>query len=82
MLMRNESLARLKTRYLDSTGELVVEEGGREVVRGDLATPEGRLDLEAFIRRFMPDELRGAPKVLCGALPGSGSPIPAAGSCR
>jgi uncharacterized protein len=33
-------------------------------VRADLATPEGRLAVEAFFRRFMPKELRGAPKVL------------------
>jgi uncharacterized protein YcbX len=64
MLMRNESLARLRTRYDDATGELVVAEGGREVARGNLATPEGRLAIEAFFRRFMPGELRGAPKVL------------------
>lgn len=64
MLMRNESLARLKTRYCDETTTLVIEEGGREVARGDLSTREGRLAIEAFIRRFMPKELRGAPKVL------------------
>lgn len=64
MLMRNESLARLRTRYEDATGELVIEEGGREVARGDLASRQGRLALEAFFRRFMPAELRGPPKVL------------------
>jgi len=64
MLMRNESLARLRTRYDDAAGELVIEEGGREVARGDLALPQGRLAIEAFFRRFMPAELRGAPKVL------------------
>jgi uncharacterized protein YcbX len=64
MLMRNESLARLRTRYLDETGMLVIEEGGREVARGDLSTREGRLAIEAFFRRFMPSELRGPPKVL------------------
>jgi uncharacterized protein YcbX len=64
MLMRNESLARLRTRYEDSTGELVIEEGGHEAARGDLATKEGRLAIEAFLRRFMPHELRGAPKLL------------------
>jgi uncharacterized protein YcbX len=64
MLMRNESLARLRTRYLDSITTLFIEEGGREVARGDLSTREGRLAIEAFFRRFMPKELRGPPKVL------------------
>src|SRR3712207_4579993 len=57
MLMRNESLARLDTRYDDATGTLVIREGGREAVRADLATREGRLAVEAFLRRFMPAEL-------------------------
>jgi uncharacterized protein YcbX len=64
MLMRNEALARLRTRYEDATGTLVVEEGGREALRADLATAEGRLALEGFMRRFVPQELRGPPKVL------------------
>ncbi|HZH09185.1 MAG TPA: MOSC domain-containing protein [Microvirga sp.] len=64
MLMRNESLARLKTRYLDRITTLFIEEGGREVARGDLSTREGRLAIEAFFRRTMAKELRGPPKVL------------------
>ncbi|MEZ0169225.1 MOSC domain-containing protein [Microvirga sp. TS319] len=64
MLMRNESLARLRTRYLDSITTLFIEEGEREVARGDLTTREGRLAIEAFFRRFMAKELRGPPKVL------------------
>jgi uncharacterized protein YcbX len=64
MLMRNESLARLRTRYLDSITTLFIEEGGREVARGDLSTEQGRLAIEAFFRRYMAKELRGAPKVL------------------
>jgi len=64
MLMRNESLARLTSRYLDETSTLVINEGDRELVRGDIATGEGRLAIEAFFRRFMPAELRGPPKVL------------------
>jgi uncharacterized protein YcbX len=64
MLMRNESLARLTTRYLDHTSTLVIREGDRELVRADVTSPEGRLAIEAFFRRFMPDELRGPPKVL------------------
>jgi uncharacterized protein YcbX len=64
MLMKNESLARLRTRYLDATGELVIEESGREVARGDLSTAAGRVAIEAFFRRYLPGELRGPPKVL------------------
>jgi uncharacterized protein YcbX len=64
MLMKNEILARLSTRYEDATATLTISESGREVARGDLPTPEGRLAIEAFFRRFMPQELRGPPKVL------------------
>jgi uncharacterized protein len=64
MLMRNQSLARLTTRYEDETDTLIIAEGGREVARGGLKTPEGRAAIEAFFQGYMPGELRGAPKVL------------------
>jgi uncharacterized protein YcbX len=64
MLMRDERLATLRTRYEDATGTLTIEHEGRNAVRADLATKEGRLAVEAFFRRFMPHDLRGAPKVL------------------
>ena len=64
MLMRNEALARLTTRYDDATTTLTIGEGGREAARGDLSTHAGRLAIEAFFRRFMAQELRGAPKLL------------------
>ncbi len=64
MLMRDEALVRLRTRYLDDTTTLVIEHEGREAVRADLSSPEGRLAVEAFVRRFMPGALRGPPKVL------------------
>ncbi|MGI8526158.1 MAG: MOSC domain-containing protein [Pseudolabrys sp.] len=67
MLMRNERLAALRTNYEESSHVLTIECEGREAARGDLRTPEGRLAIEAFFRRFMPDELRGPPKVLHGA---------------
>ena len=35
-------------------------------MRADLRTREGRLEVEAFFRRFIPGELRGPPKVLFG----------------
>ena len=64
MLMRDERLATLRTRYEDASGTLCIESEGREAVRVDLATPQGRLAIEAFFRKFMPKELRGPPKVL------------------
>ncbi len=66
MLMRNERLASLRTDYDEESHTLTIHWEGREAARGDLRTKEGRLAVEAFLRRFMPDELRGAPKVLFG----------------
>ena len=67
MLMRDEALARLRTRYDDATGKLDVHEGGRAALVADLGTAEGRLALEAFLRRSVPASLRGPPKVLATA---------------
>src|SRR5919198_985611 len=44
MLMRNERLARLRTRFHDTSHTLVIETDGREAVRGDLRTSEGRAE--------------------------------------
>jgi uncharacterized protein YcbX len=64
MLMRNERLAELRTAFDEQTHTLTITWEGREAARGDLRTQQGRLAIEAFFRRFMPNELRGAPKVL------------------
>jgi uncharacterized protein YcbX len=72
MLMRNERLAALRTDYDEASHTLTIRWDGREAARGaisakgDLRTKEGRLAIEAFFRRYMPDELRGPPKVLFG----------------
>jgi uncharacterized protein len=66
MLMRNERLASLRTDYDERSHTLTIEHNGREAACGDLRTPQGRLAVEAFFRRFMPGELRGPPKVLHG----------------
>jgi uncharacterized protein YcbX len=64
MLMRNEVLARLRTRYDDDSGALVIDLDGREVLRADTATSEGREQIAAFFEDFMPEELRGKPQLL------------------
>lgn len=65
MLMRNESLARLVTRWDEATGVLTIAEGGVEVARGDLGTDEGRAAIEAFLAAHVGEEaLAGPPKLL------------------
>jgi uncharacterized protein len=64
MLMRNERLARLRTRFQDTSHTLTIETEGREAARGDLRTSEGRAAIEAFLAGFCADELRGPPRVL------------------
>jgi uncharacterized protein YcbX len=67
MLMRNESLARLHTRYDDRSGDLVIGHDGEEtrIATGGAA---GQEQLSAFLKAFMPEELRGEPRLL--AAPG------------
>ena len=64
MLMRNERLARLRTRFHDASHTLVITLEGREAARGDLRTPEGRAAIERFFAQYCADELRGSPRVL------------------
>jgi len=66
MLMLNERLASLRTHFDEENHTLKIQWDGREAAQGDLRTREGRLAIEAFVRRFMPKELRGPPKVLHG----------------
>jgi uncharacterized protein len=63
MLMKNERLARLTTRYDDATDTLTVGVDGREI-SGNLGTPGGRKTIEDFFATFCADELRGPPKIL------------------
>lgn len=64
MLMRNEALARLRTRFDPATHRLTIEENGEEAVSVDLSRPEGREAVAAFMKGFVPHELRGDPRVL------------------
>jgi uncharacterized protein YcbX len=64
MLMRNERLARLDTRFDEASHMLDVREGGGAAARGDLRTAAGRRAIEDFFATFCADELRGPPKIL------------------
>jgi uncharacterized protein YcbX len=64
MLMRNERLASLDTRFDDSSQTLTILRGGRQVARGNLATATGRHLIEQFLAAYMRDDLRGAPRIV------------------
>ena len=64
MLMRNERLAQLRTRYDDASGELVIGLDGSEALRASTATQDGLAAITAFFEDFMPEELRGEPRFL------------------
>jgi uncharacterized protein YcbX len=64
MLMRNEGLAMLRTRFDDASHSLTIEYEDRIAARGDLRTPDGRAAIEAFFASFSAADLRGPPKVL------------------
>jgi len=64
MLMRNERLAELTTRFDEATGTLTIRRAGALVAQGRLDTADGRRAIEAFFDTFEADELRGPARVL------------------
>lgn len=64
MLMRNARLAELRTSYDAASASLTIRRGGRTALIADLRTEDGREALAAFFAAFMPDELRGPPRLL------------------
>ena len=64
MLMKNERLAALRTRFDDASQTLSINSGGRTVTTGNLSTGEGRATIEAYFAENFADELRGPPKIL------------------
>ena len=63
MLMRNERLAALQSRYNDGSNVLTIGYNNAEV-RGDLETPDGRAAIETFFTENFSPELKGPPKIL------------------
>lgn len=64
MLMKNERLAALATRFDEATRTLSIIANGKEAAHGDLRTAEGRAAIEAFFTGYCADELRGPLKVM------------------
>jgi uncharacterized protein YcbX len=68
MLMRNERLAALQTRYDGGTNRLSVSRGGAVVADEDLSSESGRRAIAAFFETYLGEEMRGPARVL--AAPG------------
>jgi MOSC domain-containing protein len=67
MLMRDERLATLRSRFDDATETLSIQRDGKQVARGQLTTPLGRQLIEQFVAAYMKSELRGPPKIVHAA---------------
>ncbi|MGO9357659.1 MAG: MOSC domain-containing protein [Xanthobacteraceae bacterium] len=64
MLMRNERLAALRTRYDAASHVLSIHRHSTEVARGDLESEIGRAAIEDFFAKTFAKELRGPPRLL------------------
>jgi uncharacterized protein YcbX len=67
MLMRNERLAELRTRFDEATQTLTISREGTVVAAGRLDTVEGRRAIETFFEEFSRDDLRGPAKVVAAS---------------
>jgi hypothetical protein len=64
MLMRNERLAALETRFDEASETLTILRDGKQVARGALGAKLGRQMLEQFFAAYMKDELKGPPRIV------------------
>ncbi len=64
MLMRNKSLAALKTNFDDKSKTLTIRQDGEVVAEGNLETEAGRQAIETFFEAYSAPDLRGKPRIL------------------
>jgi uncharacterized protein len=64
MLMRDEWLATLHTRFDDASNVLTISRNGAIAAQGDLETAEGRATVERFFATGFAGAIKGPPKVL------------------
>ncbi len=63
-LLRNEKLAALETEFDEDTQTLLIRRNGRQVARGQLDQPMGRMLIEQFFAAYMAGAAPGAPKIV------------------
>ena len=64
MLMRDEKLARLRTRFDAESGVLEIAENGRVLLRAPMTEPEGCRLIAAFFTNFLGDAVNGPLRVV------------------
>jgi uncharacterized protein len=64
MLMRDEWLAALHSRFDDETGVLTIRRNGAVAAEGNLETAEGRAAIERFFAESYAGSIKGPPKIL------------------
>ena len=64
MLMREEKLARLKTRFDETSGTLKIEREGETLLQARITHPAGRAQIEAFFADFLKEFPDGPPRVV------------------
>ncbi len=62
-LVNTAKLAELDSQYDVETATLTLSRGGKQLARGQLATPAGRAIIEQFLAAWLKDDLPGAPRV-------------------
>lgn len=64
MLMKQERLARLETRFDSASRRLTIRQGGHVVAEGHVDEPEGRAAIERFFETYCAEEKRGPIRLL------------------
>jgi hypothetical protein len=64
MLMRDEKLAQLRTRFDEASGMFSVDRGGRTLLRACITDPAGRAEIDAFFADFLKEFPDGPPRVV------------------
>ncbi|MDO9561578.1 MAG: MOSC domain-containing protein [Bradyrhizobium sp.] len=67
MLMRDEWLAALHSRFDDATNVLTIRRNGAVAAQGNLETAEGRAAIERFFAESYAGSIKGPPRILSSA---------------
>ena len=64
MLMRDEKLAQLQTRFDENSGYPTLERDGRMLLRAQLTERAGHNSMEEFFAEFLRDTVNDVPKLV------------------